>query len=87
MEATADGTGVFVAAGVLVGGASRLAKRLFKALVELLDDGFGTPNIASTFCNCKAAVLSCATSEGEAFCSADSTDGDDSSGESTLDKV
>ena len=51
---------------------------LLRAVLELFA---GTPNIASTFSNWVAASLSCTTSAGEAFSKADSTEGDDNTGD------
>src|ERR1700691_5167611 len=44
-------------------------------------DEFEPPNRSLTSCNCSAAALNCTRSDGEAFCRADCTVGEDSAEE------
>jgi hypothetical protein len=63
---------------------SRFKGVLLKAVLELFA---GTPNIASTLSNRVAASLSWTTSAGDEFSKADCTEGEDNTGEPTLESV
>jgi hypothetical protein len=68
-------------------GLSRLAKALLRSVPESLEPAAPIPNMASTPSNWVASALSWTMSLGEAFSKAETTAGDDSTGELKLESV